>query len=79
MREKAFVQLNQKRLGASLSYPTPLNQITGFKKYLANDGDFPGAQFVSETILTLPTHPYVTEGDIEKIVSTINHLVSCKL
>jgi perosamine synthetase len=78
-REKAFKQLSKKRLGASHSYPTPLNQISGFKKYLANDGDFPGAQFVSERILTLPTHPYVNESDIEKIVSVINALVSRKL
>jgi dTDP-4-amino-4,6-dideoxygalactose transaminase len=78
-REKAFVQLNQKRLGTNRSYPTPLSQIVGFRKYLAGDDDFPGAQFVSDRILTLPTHPYVTQDDIEKIVSAINHLVSCKL
>jgi dTDP-4-amino-4,6-dideoxygalactose transaminase len=71
-REKAFVQLNQKRLGASTSYPTPLNQIPGFRKYLPGGDDFPGAQFVADRILTLPTHPYVTEGDIKKIVSTIH-------
>jgi len=72
MRQKAFVQLNQKRLGASVSYPKPLNQIAVFKKYLANDGDFPGAQHVSDRILTLPTHPCVTKDDINKIVSTIH-------
>ena len=78
-REKTFRELHRKRLGASTSYPTPLNQIIGFKKYLAGDDDFPGAQFVSDRILTLPTHPYVTQDDIEKIVSAINHLVSCEL
>jgi perosamine synthetase len=70
-REKAFLQLNRERLGASTSYPTPLNQIPSFRKYLINDGDFPGAQFVSDRILTLPTHPYVKESDIEKIVSVL--------
>ena len=71
-REKAFQRLNQNRLGASTSYPTPLNQIGGFTKYLTNDGNFPGAQFVSDRILTLPTHPYVKESDIEKIVSIVH-------
>ena len=71
IRDQACQSLNQKRLGVSLTYPTPLNQITDFKKYLANDGDFPGAQFVSDRILTLPTHPYVKGPDIEKITSII--------
>jgi perosamine synthetase len=75
-RERAFKQLNQKRLGASLSYPIPLNQITDFRKYLASQDEFPGAQFVSDRILTLPTHPYVKEDDIEKIASVINYNVS---
>ena len=75
-RENAFQQLKQKRLGVSISYPTPLNQISGFRKYLSGDDNFPGAQFVSDRILTLPTHPYVTRDDIEKIVSVINDLVS---
>jgi perosamine synthetase len=78
-REKALMQLNQKRLGASLSYPIPLDQISGFRKYLDGQDEFPGAQFVSERILTLPTHPYINESDIEKIVSVINALVSRKL
>jgi dTDP-4-amino-4,6-dideoxygalactose transaminase len=75
-RGKALLQLNRKRLGASTSYPTPLNQIPGFRKYLSGDDNFPGAQYVSDRILTLPTHPYVTRDDIDKIVSVINGLVS---
>jgi dTDP-4-amino-4,6-dideoxygalactose transaminase len=71
-REKAFRQLNQKRLGASHSYPTPLSQVIGFKKYLADHDDLSGAQFVSDRILTLPTHPYVAESDIKKITLTLN-------
>jgi dTDP-4-amino-4,6-dideoxygalactose transaminase len=78
IRDQACQLLNQKRLGASLSYPAPLNQIAHFRKYLSNDGNFPGAQFVSDTILTLPTHPFVTAADIEQIVATINQLVSGK-
>jgi perosamine synthetase len=73
-REKAFRQLNQKRLGASLSYPIPLNQIIGFRKYLAGQDEFPGAQFVSDRILTLPTHPYVREYDIDRIISSLDSL-----
>jgi perosamine synthetase len=78
-RERAFRQLNQKRLGASLSYPTPLNRIIGFRQYLTDQDECPGAQFVSDRILTLPTHPYVTENDIKKIASLINCEVNSSL
>ena len=61
-RENAFLQLHRKRLGASHSYPAPLSRIAGFKKYMVGDGNFPGAQFVSDRILTLPTHPIPERG-----------------
>jgi dTDP-4-amino-4,6-dideoxygalactose transaminase len=73
-REKGFQLLSQERLGASLSYPTPLNHVNNFKKYLNGENDFPGARFVAERILTLPTHPYVREDDIQKMISIINKI-----
>ena len=69
--ENAFLQLHRKRLGASHSYPTPLSQIAGFKKYMVGDGNLSGAQFVSDRILTLPTHPYIREDDIQRITSPL--------
>lgn len=73
-RNHVYVRLNQCGLGVTTSYPTPLNQINHFKKYLNGEGDFPGARFVADRILTLPTHPYVTEDDIQKITSVINEI-----
>jgi len=73
-RRRIFRILSRRRLGASCSYPTPLNEIVGFGKYLSADDDFPGAKFVADRILTLPTHPYVEVRDIERMTRTINHL-----
>ena len=69
-----FQILSQQRLGASCSYPTPLNEIAGFRKYLSAGYEYPGAKFVADRILTLPTHPYVNEYDIQKIVTKINEI-----
>ncbi len=74
MRRRVFWILNRRRLGASCSYLTPLNEIPGFRRYLFADDDYPGAKFVADRILTLPTHPYVTEYDIQKIASRINRM-----
>jgi dTDP-4-amino-4,6-dideoxygalactose transaminase len=78
-RNHLYQRLSQEGLGASCSYPVPLHQITDFKKYLKEEEDFTDAQFVSERILTLPTHPYVTEDDIKKIASVINCEVNSSL
>ncbi len=74
VRRRVFWILRRRRLGASRSYPVPLSEIPGFRPYLATEEDYPGAKFVADRILTLPTHPYVTEQDIEKIVSKINKM-----
>ncbi len=73
-RRRVFWILSRRRLGASRSYPTPLNEIPGFRRYLCAEEDYPGAKFVADRILTLPTHPYVNEDDIQRIVSRINRM-----
>jgi dTDP-4-amino-4,6-dideoxygalactose transaminase len=73
-RDRVFQKLSQHRLGASCSYPTPLNEITGFRKYLSNRDEFPGAKFVADRILTLPTHPYVEPDDIMRMIRIISYL-----
>ena len=73
-RRRVFWMLSRHRLGASRSYLTPLNEIPAFRKYLCAEDDYPGAKFVADRILTLPTHPYVNEQDIQKIVSRINRI-----
>jgi perosamine synthetase len=78
-RNHLYHRLSQEGLGASCSYPIPLHQVPNFKKYLKEEEYFPGAQLVSERILTLPTHPYVTENDIKKIASLINCEVNSSL
>jgi dTDP-4-amino-4,6-dideoxygalactose transaminase len=69
-----FWILRRRRLGASRSYPAPLNEISAFRRYLWAEEEYSGAKFVADRILTLPTHPYVNEQDIQKIVSKINRI-----
>jgi dTDP-4-amino-4,6-dideoxygalactose transaminase len=48
-------------------YPVPLNEQEGVSPYLVGSKAYPNAKFVSERILTLPTHEYVRVKDIERI------------
>jgi dTDP-4-amino-4,6-dideoxygalactose transaminase len=57
-------------IGASPSYPTSIDDIPGIAPYLAPDQEpCPGARSIAARILTLPTHPWVTAGDIEQMVT----------
>jgi perosamine synthetase len=69
-RDRAVTTLRRQGVVASTMYPSTIRQIAGIEKYLASTAkDFPGAQEVAEKLLTLPTHPYLRDNDIQKIVS----------
>jgi len=71
-RERVLLLLTKGRLGASRSYPAPLDQIPGFRKSLIGDCEIPNARWVADRILTLPTHRYVREEDRQRIANLIN-------
>jgi len=60
-------------IGASISYPTAIEDIPGIQRYLADTQlRCPGARSIARRIITLPTHPYVTRADVEKIGALFN-------
>ena len=71
-RDRMIATLRKNKIVASTMYPSTIRRIPGIEKYLASDGsDFPGADMVVETLLTLPTHPYVSDNDIFRVVSCL--------
>ena len=59
-------------IGASGSYPTAIGDIPGISRHLARDQQpCPGARMIAKRIITLPTHPYVTVGDVDKMIEII--------
>jgi len=59
-------------IGASTSYPLVIGDIPGIEQYLARDQQpCPGARSIAERIITLPTHPYVTVADVDRMIHII--------
>jgi dTDP-4-amino-4,6-dideoxygalactose transaminase len=59
-------------LGISGMYPSPVSQVGAAKKYCCNpEAANPNSLRVSRTLLTLPTHHGVRDGDIERIVALL--------
>ena len=70
-RDRILEELKRRGLGATGSYPVPLNEQPGAAGYFDRKESYPNAKFISERILTMPLHEYVTESDIEKMTGII--------
>ena len=62
-----LAHLKSKGLGATGRYPVPLDEQEGVAPYLKSTESYPIAKFISERILTLPLHEYITLSDVERI------------
>ena len=73
-RSELLARLRAAGIAASASYPTAVGDIPGIARYLAPDQEpCPGARSIATRILTLPTHPGVEPGDVERMVVAIRH------
>lgn len=74
-RDEAVTALRTLGISATTMYPSSIAQIPGIKKHLASHNTyFAGAENIAERLLTLPTHPYLKSGDIDKIVNCLKVL-----
>ena len=65
-RDRIHFLAQRRGLGVSLAYPTPINEIPEISKMF--DGKrYPSARRVSERILTIPTHQWISEKDTRAI------------
>ncbi|MGH7380649.1 MAG: DegT/DnrJ/EryC1/StrS family aminotransferase [Candidatus Methylomirabilales bacterium] len=71
-RSRLLSRLKDAGIGASTSYPTAIGDIPGIEQYLgAAQQDCPGARSIAERIITLPTHPYVTASDVDRMIEIV--------
>jgi UDP-2-acetamido-2-deoxy-ribo-hexuluronate aminotransferase len=63
------------KLNASEHYGTPLSENEMYKYIHHRKDDCPNAKLISETILTLPMNPYLTDDEINTVTNTIMILV----
>ena len=54
-------------LGIVRSYPLPLDEVLGLQPHLVSPLRYPAAKELAEGLLTLPTHEFLTDKDIETI------------
>ena len=73
-RNKLIEKINEKGIGTSVHY-IPVHMHSYYvKKYGFKPKDFPIAKQLSESVITLPLYPGMTDDQIEYVTSTINTL-----
>lgn len=74
-RDRAIEALMQAGIKSSEMYPSTIREIEGIEKHLVNpDADLKGARVVVDRLFTLPTHSYVKDRDIEKIIDILRRI-----
>jgi perosamine synthetase len=71
-RGRALAQLREAGIGGSAMYPSAICDIPGIERHMAT-ADFhrPHAEDLSRRLLTLPTHPYVRDSDVERMIDIL--------
>lgn len=57
--------------GISASYPKSLSSVTEIEGHLVGERRCPAAETVAQQIVTLPTHAYVRETDMDRIIEIL--------
>jgi dTDP-4-amino-4,6-dideoxygalactose transaminase len=63
--------LTTKGIGSLIHYPIPPHLQAAYKHLGYQKGDFPIAEQVAETCLSLPMYPYLTEEQIDEVCAAI--------
>jgi len=75
VRER-FLQLNS-NMGCTGSYPSSIAEIPEIRGHMAvQNGQFSVSKMISREIVTLPTHTFVREQDVESIGNSLRILLS---
>jgi len=70
-RNKLISKLNSKKIPTVIYYKYPIHLMKGFKYLGYKQKDLPVSESLSDSILSLPMHPYLAESDINLIVETV--------
>lgn len=59
-------------IATAVYYPLPMHQQTGYKSFPVSGNGLPVSESLSKHVISIPMHPYLTDGQIDRIVATID-------
>ena len=70
-RDTLQTRLKEQGIPSMVYYPTPMHLQTAFQHLASDTSHLTSATRLSETVLSLPMHPYMTDEDIQSVVDAI--------
>lgn len=75
-RDKLIAELNARGIPTAVHYPIPLHMQEAYKYLGYKEGDFPVSEKVSQEIMSLPMHPFLTDAEIVQIANAVKEFLS---
>ena len=72
-RDSLQASLKEKGIPSMVYYPKPMHRQEAFAGQAYDDADFPNTIKLCDTVLSLPMHPYLSDEDIDEVVSVIRN------
>ncbi|WDT91610.1 DegT/DnrJ/EryC1/StrS family aminotransferase [Streptomyces sp. SCSIO-PteL053] len=76
-RDAAMARLTGAGIGNAVYYPTPIHRLKPYWEPDQKAGrtwDLPETDKAADEVVSLPVHPSLTEGDLERVVTAVNAL-----
>jgi perosamine synthetase len=75
-RDRVVAELREQyQVGCGVYYPIPNHELVSLQQY-APAGDLPETRRAAAEVISLPVHPSLTDGDLERIVAAVNKLAA---
>lgn len=74
-RDALQTKLKEQGIPTMIYYPTPMHGQTVYKPLGYTDQQLPVAKKLSDTVLSLPIHPYITTEDIDTVCKAIKEVL----
>jgi UDP-2-acetamido-2-deoxy-ribo-hexuluronate aminotransferase len=74
-RDAVQTAMQQKGVPSAVHYPVPLHLQPVFEGLRLGVGSFPASERAGERVLSLPMHPYLTPGAMERVVEAVKSAV----
>ena len=75
-RDRIVAELREQyQVGSGVYYPIPNHELVSLQRF-GPAHDLPETRRAAAEVISLPVHPSLTEGDLERIVSAVNKLAA---
>ena len=75
-RDGFAAALKAQGVPTAIYYGKSMHQQTAYKQYPVADGGLPGCESLSQDVISLPMHAYLTEADQERIIAAVRGAIS---